>query len=83
MATIRKRDNRWQVQVRRQGRKAVNRTFSNKADAEMWARRTEIALERIDIGRSHDQLRQTRLADLLERYMNEVTPKKRNCKVES
>lgn len=36
MATVRKRGDKWQVQVRRQGFEAVSRSFSQRRDAERW-----------------------------------------------
>ena len=44
MATIRRRGERWFVQVNRQGLRPA-RTFSTKVQAERWARATEIAIE--------------------------------------
>ena len=54
MATIRKRGSKWQVQVRPQGGTAMSQTFLTKSDAKAWARQTEIAFERRDIGRARD-----------------------------
>ena len=45
MATIRNRNGRWHVQVRRSGSKSVNRTFTLKSDAQLWAREQERAIE--------------------------------------
>jgi len=39
MASIRKRGDRWQAQVRRKGSKPLSKTFKLKADAERWAAR--------------------------------------------
>jgi integrase len=83
MATIRKRGNKWQAQVRRQGRRAMSQTFLIKSDAEVWARHSEIALESRDVGRAREQLRGLRLADLLKRYLDKVTPNKRSRDVET
>jgi hypothetical protein len=38
MATIRKRGEKWHVQVRRKGWGSVTRSFLKKADAETWTR---------------------------------------------
>jgi hypothetical protein len=46
MATIRKRGHRWQVQVRRQGYRAISRTFQSKNDALTWARQVESEVDR-------------------------------------
>ncbi|MBN2433161.1 MAG: site-specific integrase, partial [Acidobacteria bacterium] len=41
MATIRKRNNRYQVQIRLKGKAPVSETFTRKTDAERWAAKTE------------------------------------------
>ena len=38
MATIRKRNNKWQVQVRHLGHNQISKTFLRKQEAEQWAR---------------------------------------------
>ena len=45
MATIRKRNGRWQAQVRKSGTRAISRTFTLKQDALFWAREQERVLE--------------------------------------
>mgnify|MGYP003656504023 CR=1 FL=1 len=37
MATIRKRGDKWQVQVRRLGTTSISKSFLKKADAQAWA----------------------------------------------
>lgn len=39
MATIRKRGDKYQVQVRREGCKGISKTFYQLKDAQAWARR--------------------------------------------
>ena len=46
MASIRKRNNRWEVRVRRSGQPTQAKTFTLKSDAQQWAREAEIALEK-------------------------------------
>ena len=41
MASLRKRGERWQAQVRRYGCPTVSRSFRLKADAERWAAQVE------------------------------------------
>jgi integrase len=77
MATIRRRKSTWQAQVRRQGHPPLSRTFHLKADAELWARKTEAELDRGGLPVDSRVLRSHTLADLLERYGNEVVPRKR------
>ncbi len=46
MASIRKRDGKWQARVVRKGYPALAKTFINKTDAITWARRVEVDMER-------------------------------------
>lgn len=46
MATIRKRGDKWQVQVRRNGCPQVSRSFIRKVDAHAWARQMETEADR-------------------------------------
>ena len=79
VATIQKRKNSWRAQVRRQG-KAVSATFDTKAEAETWAIKTE---SKILEGASPSSIVNARMpqgesaADILVRYADEVSPKKR------
>ena len=79
MASIRKRDGKYQARVVRQGHKPIAKSFISKTEAIRWARQTEVAMERGAFG-SHtgtDTLR-----DLLLRYKTEVTPTKKNARSE-
>ena len=42
MATLRKRGERWQVQVRRKGSPSLTRSFLLRSDAQAWAREQEL-----------------------------------------
>lgn len=75
MASIRKRGNKWQVQVRANGHTAT-KTFINKADALRWSREMERKADQDDIQPDRSLLRSTTLADVLIRYRDEVTPRK-------
>ena len=46
MATIRRRNNKWQVQIRIRNYGATSKTFINKKDALQWGREKEIELQR-------------------------------------
>ena len=46
MASLRKRNDRWEVRVRRTGQPTQTKTFTLKSDATQWARETELAQER-------------------------------------
>jgi len=86
MATFRKRGNKWQVQVRCAG-KALSKSFSNKADAEAWAKLTEVSIQRASVGLEplpRASLRSlvatspaATVLSLLERYEKTITPTKK------
>ena len=79
MASIRKRNGKYQARVIRLGSRSQAKTFLTKADAERWARHTEIALER-----GHHQAKPPlTLKEALERYAREVTPTKKNRRSET
>ena len=76
MATIDKRSNgRWRVRIRNRRAPALSKTFTRKLDAERWARDTEILIEQGHFTQSDVQLKT--LKDILERYRNDITSKKR------
>ena len=79
MATLRKRGERWHVQVRRQGRPSVTRSFLLRSDALAWAREQELEADRRDIPTSHKGLRGIAVADVVSRYRDEVVPRKRGA----
>jgi hypothetical protein len=45
MASLRFRNGKWQVQVRRLGHAARAKSFQSKSDAQRWARQTEAELD--------------------------------------
>src|SRR5262249_21774320 len=83
MASIRKRGDRWQVQVRRQGMVPISRTFALKEDARRWARRIETEADRQGFILDQRELRRLTLTDLVERYRNTVVPNKRGREIET
>lgn len=82
MATIRNRNGRWHVQVRRSGTKSVNRTFTLKSDAQLWAREQERAIELEGYDRPDKKLLNDTLTDLLKRYEFEIALAKKSYPVE-
>lgn len=72
---------RWQAKVRRAGG-VLSKTFEKKADAEAWARKIESELER-GVWRDTAEADRTTLAEALERYGREVTPRKKGAMQES
>jgi len=83
MASIRKRHGKWQVQVRRKARASVTRTFEQKADAQLWARKTELELDRRDVRADTEVLKRVTLNQLIDRYLREIVPRKRSADVET
>lgn len=79
MATIHKRGNSWQVQIRRKGYTLVTKTFSSRADATAWARDKERSIDRAELPITHRELKRLTVADLLSRYEREVTITKRGA----
>jgi integrase len=73
MATIRSRNGKYFVEVRKLGFRPVRRTFETKAAARAFATQTEAAMDNgswIDV---HEQ-RTTDVGELLERYIDEIHP---------
>lgn len=83
MATFRKRNDRWQVQVRRKGFPLQTRSFLSKADAKEWARLIEGQADRQELGPDRKELKTITLSDLVTRYLKEVVPKKKGSNLET
>lgn len=86
MASIRKRNHsakgQWQAQVRKKGYPLQTMTFDTRAAAEAWARAIEVE---IDQGRfvSRVEAETTTLKELIERYLEQVTPLKKGAAAEA
>lgn len=74
MATMRKRGERWHVQVRRNSRPAISRSFHLKSDALAWAHQQELEAERQGLPTAHKALRDITVANV-----DEVIPRKRGA----
>ena len=75
MGTIRKRNGKFQAQIRRDGVPPLSKTFTMKKDAVVWVRGIEA---RIDTGETNVAApKATSLADLITRYSQEITPLKK------
>lgn len=81
MATLRKRGNQWEAQIRKQGWPALSKTLPTKAQAQQWAQATESEMARAAFV-DQRPLNHLTLADLLERYAQEVTPSKKSHETE-
>jgi integrase len=82
MATIRKLRGRWQAMVRRKGTAPRSKSFDKKTDAEKWARDLEAEVDRCGVLPDTRVAEDTTLADIMTRYRDEVTPRKRGAKIE-
>ena len=79
MASIRRRNGKYQVQVR-QGNYSKARSFTLLSDAKEWARNQELeAAGRLYLGR---QYQSKNFAEILSRYSEEITPAKRSAENE-
>lgn len=76
MASIRCRNNKWQVRVVRRGFPPEVKTFITRQDAERWARSVETEMDKGSFV-SRNEAESTTLKDVLERYITEVCPSKR------
>jgi hypothetical protein len=82
MATIRKRGAKWQVQIRRLGHRSISASFNVLKDAKTWARQKEIEADRSELGPDATCLKRISLAELVERYRDTVSVRKRGHSVE-
>jgi hypothetical protein len=82
MATIRKHRQKWQVQIRRAGVRPCSKSFQLRKDAEEWAREMERRADREDLPQDTKVLQQTTLRNLVERYVNSATIRKRGAHFE-
>ena len=83
MATIRKLRGRWQAMVRRKGCAPRAKSFDSKADAERWARSLEAEVDRCGAVPDTRVAEQMTLAQVLTRYRDEISPKKRGAESEA
>ena len=78
MATISKVNGKWRVQIRRKGI-TKSAYFRTKAEAQAWAIETEA---KIVAGNYYNQIPKITFADLLDKYIKEVSIKKRSYREE-
>lgn len=82
MATIRRRTDKWHVQIRRKGSPALTRSFAHKRDAERWARDNETAIDQSRLPADPKALASVTLGQLVKRYRDTVSPTKRRGNIE-
>ena len=78
MASIRKRNNKYQAQVRIRGQSASN-TFLNLNHARVWIRQKEMELESTILGKKY---KPQNMLEILNEYKKKVTPLKKSSKNE-
>lgn len=83
MATIQKRGGKYQVVVRRKGFATACRTFHLKSDAEEWSRHMETKADRGDLRTPVKVLDGYKVSDIITRYRDEITTKKRSAITEA
>ncbi len=77
MATVSKRKNGWMCQVRKKGFPPKAKMFETKADALAWGRMIESEIDR-GVFVNREEAERTSVADLLDRYLRDVSPTKRS-----
>ena len=66
---------RFRVRVRLNGARTASKTFRRKTDAQKWAQKTEVAIREDQYAINPISRRKT-LAELIDRYVVEVLPRK-------
>ena len=82
MATIRKRFGKWQVQIRRHNYPQIIKSFKEKSTASKYAREIELKMDKQQF-EDYSNAAGTTLRDILTRYRDEITPKKKGAKWET
>ena len=82
MATIRKRFGKWQVQIRRHNYPQIIKSFKEKSTASKYAREIELKMDKQQF-EDYSNAASTTLRDILTRYRDEITPKKKGAKWET
>jgi len=76
LATLRKRNGKWQAQIRRVGHRPRAKSFVGRVEAQRWIGQTEIELNRLAVAHDHTSPERLTVADIFSRYKNEITPHK-------
>jgi len=79
MATIRKRNGKFQARIQRRGFPDLAKTFLTRRGALQWARHMEIGVEGTHL---HRPTKQLTVGDLVTRYLAEQTPHKKGARTE-
>jgi len=81
MGSIRKRNGKYQAQIRRDGVPAISKTFHAKRDAIVWVRGLEARIDAGEVNITVPKI--VTLRDILVRYAKEITPNKKGREQES
>lgn len=79
MASIRKRQGKFQARIHRRGFPTLAKTFLTHREALQWARQAEIGVEQAAISGAHKRVT---VRELVQRYVAEVTPRKKSARSE-
>jgi|TARA_R110000803_G_scaffold55951_3_gene113027 integrase len=82
MATYRKRKGKWTVAIRKKNYPPVYKTFIEKSSANKWAKQVESDMDK-QIFEDYTSAHNTMLKQLLERYREELTIKKKGARSET
>ena len=82
MATIRRKNGKWQALIRRAGAPTCSKTFISKSDARKWAIRVEQAQDKALAGVIDKQALNTPLRAYLSRYKTDISAFKASYNVE-
>ena len=78
MASFRKRNGKWHVQIRKSGCPQITKSFIQKKDAQLWAKKLELRIETQGAIPIYNHQLKT-LGDVLSGYRNKITAKKRGA----
>ena len=82
MATYSKRGPyQWQTKIRRKGHPVQTKTFNTRAEAEAWASTVESEMAR-GVFVSRKEAESTTLTEALDRYEQEISPRKKSHAIE-
>jgi integrase len=77
MANVRKHGDKWQVRIRRAGLAPISKSFGKHKDALEWARHMELRADRRDLPTDPKVLQRITLGELVVRYRDTVSVKKK------
>jgi integrase len=82
VASFRQRAGKWQARVSVKGFPTETRSFATKSDAQRWSRELESAMDR-GVYKNQAQADDLLFRDIMQRYLEEVTPTKRSAERET